>query len=131
MSKHSDEFYKNKYQKLKEYARSKNIRNPYRSWRDFKSDYLEVLSTGDKKVMRTMKYNLEYNTDYKTALRAYQAAKEAGEDIKFRDVKKMTTQEFAHDHQDLIMRMYDQKKSEGMKASEAGEFISNYWFGSE
>lgn len=133
MSKHSDEFYKNKYQQLKDYARSRGIRDPYRSWRDFKSDYLEVASTGDKKVMKTMKYNLEYNTDYKTALKAYQTLKKENkdEDIKLRDIKKMTTREFAHDYKDLIMKTYRDKLSEGVKASEAGAFISNYWFGSE
>lgn len=131
MSKHSNEFYKNRYQKLKDYARSKGIRNPYRSWRDFKSDYLEVLSTGEKKVMNTIKYNLQYNTSYKTALVAYQSAKKAGKNYTFKEIKMMTTIEFARENKDLIMKTYKEKMAEGKKAGEAGEFISNYWFGSE
>ena len=131
MSKHTDKYYQERYKKIKIYAKQKGIKNPYRSWRDFKSDYLEVLSTGEKKVMNTIKYNLQYNTSYKTALAAYQAAREEGKNYTLKEIKMMTTTEFARENKDLIMKMYKEKMAEGKKAGEAGDFISNYWFGSE
>ena len=70
--------------------------------------------------------------DKETALAEYKALKQTGvEGIKFRDLKLMTTTEFAAAHETDILDMYREKRSQGLSGDQAGAFISLYWFGSE
>ena len=88
---------------------------------------------GVDNIERALKYDLKYETGYKTALGEHKALKEL--DIKnrpsFKEMKQMSTREFAERYEVDIMTMYNQKKSEGLSPIEAGKFISQYWFGSE
>lgn len=128
---HSQEFYIKKFQETKLYAERKGLDFPFRSVREFESTWNALRVDGVKQIDRTIKYGLEYSTDYKTALAEYKVAKELGLDYTFKGIKKLTTTEFAEQNQDAIMNLYNRKREEGMTASQAGAFISTYWFGSK
>lgn len=128
---HSQEFWNKKYNEIREFAEEKGVEFPFKSKREFISTWNALKEDGVKQIDRSIKYSLQYSTDYKTALAEYRVSKELGLDYTFRGLKKLTTTEFAEQNQDRIMDLYNTKKEEGMSASEAGAFISTYWFGSE
>ena len=128
---HSQEFYIKKFKEIEQFARDKGITFPFKSVREFESTWNALKEDGVKQIDRTIKYSLQYNTDYKTALAEYRVSRELGLDYSFKGLKKLTTTEFAEQNQDAIMELYNAKKEEGMTASQAGAFISAYWFGSE
>lgn len=128
---HSQEFYDKKFKELKQYAEDKGIEFPFKSKREFISNWNALKEDGVKQIDRAIKYGMQYSTDYKTALAEYRVSKELGLDYTFRGLKKLTTTEFAEQNQDRIMDLYNTKKNEGMSAAQAGAFISTYWFGSE
>lgn len=131
-NKHSNEFYVKKYMEIKEYADKKGISFPYKSVREFQSDWNAIRADGVKNVDRAIKYGLQYSTDYKTALAEYKALKQSGIDtVKLKTLKEMKTREFAEEYSDQLSQMYHTKRAEGMTGDQAGAFISTYWFGSE
>lgn len=128
---HTEEFYMKKYKELKQFADDKNITFPYKNIREFKSTWNALREDGIKNVDKAMKYGLQYETGYKTALAEYRVAKELGIDVKLKELKQMTTTDFAERNQSKIMQMYHDKRAEGLTGDQAGAFISTYWFGSE
>lgn len=128
---HSAAFYEKKFNEIRNYATNKGLQFPFRNVREFESSWNALKEDGVKQIDRSIKYGLEYNTDYKTALAEYKIAKELGLDYTFKGIKKLTTTEFAEQNQDAIMDLYNRKRDEGMTGSEAGSFISTYWFGSK
>ena len=52
------------------------------------------------------------------------------EDLKVRDLQKMTTKEFAEKYADQIPADYRRQRDAGLTSREAGDWISNEWFGS-
>lgn len=128
---HSNAFYKKKYVELKQFAKSKGIKAPWRSIREFKSEWAAHQADGVHDITSKMKYDMQYDTGYKTALAELKAAKSAGiKDVKLKDLQKMTTTDFAEAHRNELDAMYRSAKAKGMTGKEAGAYISNYWFGS-
>lgn len=128
---HTLEFYKKKYRELQDFADLKGIESPYRNIDEFISDYQDV-ALSSKNVMKDMKYNLQYETSYKTALAELRTLREIGDDsTKLKELKQMSTRDFAEQHRDQIMADYNVFKKNVGSSSAAKAMISTYWFGSE
>lgn len=133
---HSALFWDRKYRELRRYASERGIEFPFTSQREFISDWTAISqeSEGSGEVMKEMKYGLQYATRYKTARAERKALMDAGipeEDMpSFRDLKTMSTREFAEKHKDTLLARYNELKKT-MKANEAADIISAEWFGSE
>ena len=135
--KHTDKFYKKKYKDYLKYAKKEGIlwqaKASAPDLTSFKETYDAYREMGVDNIDRALKYDLKYETGYKTALSEVKALKEL--DLKnrptFKELKEMSTREFAERYETDIMMMYNQKKLEGLSPVEAGKFISQYWFGSE
>ena len=133
MRKHSQEFYDKKYAEMQRYAEDKGITFPFRNERQFISKWEEYKIDGVKNIDKTMKYDMQYETSYKTALSLYQEAKEHGfEDIKLKDVKKLSTYDFLKEHPEIADRLDEIYHEQAAKIGPEGaaSFISTYWFGS-
>ena len=85
-------------------------------------------------VLKEMKYGLQYATRYKVALAEKRALIDAGvpeDDLpSLRDLKTMSTREFAERNKDTLMARYNELKKT-MSASDAADALSAEWFGSE
>lgn len=133
---HSALFWDRKYKELRRYASEKGIEFPFASQREFISDWTAISqeSEGSGEVMKEMKYGLQYATRYKTARAERKALMDAGipeEDMpSFRDLKTMSTREFAEKHKDTLMAYYNELKKT-KSAAQAADIISAEWFGSE
>lgn len=131
-TEHSRYFWNKKYKEIKQYARDQGVAFPYKSKREFISDWESLRRDGIKDVDREMKYSLKYQTSFKTALAEKRALNTA--DIKapkFSELKKMSTKDFAEKYSKALEDNYKELKASGKTGKEAAEFISTYWFGSE
>ena len=73
---HSIQFFDYQYQKMQRYAESKGLEFPYRSRREFISDYRAIKMSGSKRPLDEMRYYLKYKTAYKVARAEYSMIKE-------------------------------------------------------
>lgn len=130
--KHSERYYREKYSEIVKFAKEKGINNPYKNLNEFRMDYNDIKDSGSKNVMYEMKYNLQYDTSIKTARQELGILKELGleKGVKLKDLKKMSTQDFAAKYQEQIEDEYWQLRNSGVSASKAKFLISTYWFGS-
>lgn len=130
--KHTKKFYRDKFIEIKNYCKRKGVIFPFSSVDDLEATWDTLKEEGIKNIDKTIKYNVRYGTNYKSALKEYQRIKELGieDNLKFKDIKTMTTTEFAEIYESQIMTMYRQKKTEGMSPKDAGEYLSWFWFGS-
>lgn len=129
---HSDSFWLKRYNDVKAFTQKKGITFPFKSVREFISDYRAIKADGVKNVMKEIKYSLQYQTSYKTALAEKRALKEANVQApSFKELKTISTQEFAEKYKDELITNYHSLKAQGMSSVNAREFISNYWFGSK
>lgn len=126
---HSDKFYKEKYREVQEYALD-NGGTLYKNIDKFISDYQELRNAGEKNVMRALKYYTKYPTGYKTALAEYRKQKEFGGDSSLKDLKNMSTVEFAEKYKDEIRTYYRELKASGMTGAAAISIIGEEIFGS-
>lgn len=134
---HSAAFWDRKYKDLRRYARERGIEFPFTSQREFISDWMAISQESDNKsgeILKEMKYGLQYATKYKVALAERRALIDAGvpdDDLpSFRDLKTMSTRDFAERNKDALMKRYNELKKT-MKPDEAADVLSAEWFGSE
>lgn len=134
---HSAVFWDRKYKELRRYASEKGIEFPFTSQREFISDWMAISQESDNKsgeVLKEMKYGLQYATRYKVALAEKRALIDAGvpeDDLpSLRNLKTMSTREFAERNKDTLMARYNELKKT-MSASDAADALSAEWFGSE
>lgn len=186
--RHSIQFFDYQYQKMMKYAEEKGLKFPWRSKREFISDYRATkMANSSSRPLDEMRYFMKYKTSYKVALAEYRTitqaradwqkrkqaydeslsawkAKEeevkdvqermdAGEifdqdyleslpaepeefdekepeNFSFRDLKKMSTKEFAEANKDLLREAYHKAKADGMNSKDAKAYVSTTWFGS-
>lgn len=174
---HTVAFFDAQYEKMRRYADSIGVEFPWRSRREFISDYRATKASGSERPLDEMRYFLKYSTGYKTALAEYRMSRQYREDWKrrraeynerlakfnavqdrkaagevvpdeedveepeevdeeepraytFRELQKMTTQEFAEANKDMLRDAYHELKRGGKSSKDAKKWISTYWFGS-
>lgn len=126
--KHSAKFYNEKYNTYrKEVLR---IGGTPLNKNTFISAY-ESLQTETKTVMKDLIYSSKYGTSYKTALAEYQALKRVGLTESLKDLKLMTTQDFAAAYSAQLAKAYKDAIRAGATSSGAALLISQQWFGSK
>lgn len=130
---HSASFYKDKYDKMKEWARSKGIILPWKDQVGFEVTYDDYRRRGSKNPISTMKYNIQYKTDLDTARAELQFIRSANIDdkVKLKELKNMTTQDFYNKYKDEIESYREElKKGYGINSYQANKLISMHFFGS-
>lgn len=78
--RHSISFFDYQYQKMQRYARDRGMDFPWRSKREFISDYRSTKMSGVDRPLDEMRYFLKYKTSYRVALAEYRMAKKAREE---------------------------------------------------
>lgn len=131
MRRHSTDFYVEKYREIKQYVLDKGLEDPYRNLTDFINDYESMRGEGSKNVMKDLKYFAQYETSYKSARAMLAVSKELGGEYKLKDLKNMTTRQFAEIYREELDAAYDEAKSMFGKASDAALYIGRIWYGSE
>lgn len=126
--KHSTKFYDDKYTIYKREV--SKIGGTILNKNTFISAY-ESLKTETKTVMKDLIYSSKYGTSYKTALAEYQALKRVGLTESFKDLKLMTTQDFAAAYSSQLSKAYKDAIKAGKDSSAAALLISQQWFGSK
>lgn len=127
--KHSIDFFKEKYLEIIDYTMEKGIENPYHSLDQFVQDYEYLRESGSKNVMKDIKYYTQYEVSYNTARAMLQKTREFGGPEKFKDLKGMTTQEFAAKYIDELRAA--QKEAKSIYGDAYAGYIGVMWFGSE
>lgn len=127
--KHTREFYKEKYLEIIDYTMEKGIENPYHSLDQFVQDYEYLRESGSKNVMKDIKYYTQYEVSYNTARAMLQKTREFGGPEKFKELKGMTTQEFAAKYIDELRAA--QKEAKSIYGDAYAGYIGVMWFGSE
>lgn len=130
---HSADFYEKKYEKVKQWARSKKIQLPWKDQTGFEIAYDDYRRKGSKNPLSTIKYNLQYKTDLETAKAELQFIKAANinDKVKLKDLKSMTTQEFYDKYKNEIEDYRNElKKGYGINSYQANKLISMHFFGS-
>lgn len=127
--KHTKEYFKEKYREIIEYTMDKGIANPYHSLDQFISDYEELRQAGSKNVMKDIKYYSQYEVSYDTARAMLHQAREFGGNEKLKELKGMTTREFAERYINELKAA--QKEAKSMYGDAYSTYIGVMWFGSE
>lgn len=127
--KHSIDFFKEKYLEIINYTMENGIENPYHSLDQFVQDYEYLRESGSKNVMKDIKYYTQYEVSYNTARAMLQKTREFGGPEKFKELKGMTTQEFAAKYIDELRAA--QKEAKSMYGDAYAGYIGVMWFGSE
>lgn len=127
--KHSIEFFKEKYQEIKQFAIDKGVENPYRDLDSFINEYELVRQSGTKNVMKEIKYYTQYETSYKTARTMLAKARDFGGEEKFKELKKMSTHDFAEKYLTQIKAAQEEAKQ--FYGDDYARYIGIMWFGSE
>lgn len=127
--KHSIDFFKEKYLEIIDYTMEKGIENPYHSLDQFVQDYEYLRESGSKNVMKDIKYYTQYEVSYNTARAMLQKTREFGGPEKFKELKGMTTQEFAAKYIDELRAA--QKEAKSIYGDAYAGYIGVMWFGSE
>ena len=74
---HTAAFWQTKWNEVKRYAASHDIKNPIKSKSEFISIWMTISQEGETKdIMREIKYGLEYDTSYKVARAMRQKVRE-------------------------------------------------------
>ena len=127
--KHTTEYYKAKYREIVDYTMDKGIENPYHSLNQFIQDYEYIRESGAKNVMKEIKYYTQYEVSYDTARAMLQKTKEFGGTEKFKELKGMSTREFAGKYIDQLRAA--QKEARSLYGDAYAGYIGVMWFGSE
>lgn len=129
---HSKKFYIEKYSQYKNMVEYYGGSNQFRNLNDFVSSYNLLKDANEKRIVDKLAYSSVYATDYKTALAEYKMLKKMDPNVtvRFKELKTMDTAAFATKYQNEIMHAYRSYMKQGKSAKEAGELISQYWFGS-
>lgn len=127
--RHTREYFKEKYREIVEYTMDKGIANPYHSLDQFISDYEELREAGSKNVMKDIKYYSQYEVSYDTARAMLHQAREFGGNEKLKELKGMTTREFAERYINELKAA--QKEAKSMYGDAYSTYIGVMWFGSE
>ena len=127
--RHTKEYFKEKYREVIEYTMDKGIENPYHSLDQFIQDYEYLRESGSKNVMKDIKYYTQYEVSYDTARAMLRQAREYGGNEKFKELKGMTTREFADKYINELRAA--QKEARSMYGDAYSAYIGVMWFGSE
>ena len=127
-SQHSKSFYDTRYAEYK--SRVMHSGGFVLNRNSFESAY-EALQGTTKNVMKDLVYSAKYGTNYKTALAEFRALKSVGIKSSFKDLKVMTTQEFADTYVTELNKGYRDLKAKGITGKDAATIISQQWFGSK
>lgn len=127
-SQHSKSFYDTRYAEYKK--RVKASGGFVLSRNSFESAY-EALQGTTKNVMKDLVYSAKYGTNYKTALAEFRALKSVGIKSSFKDLKLMTTQDFADTYVAELNKGYRDLRAQGITGKDAATIISQQWFGSK
>ena len=128
--RHSMQFFDYQYQKVQRYAQEKGLDFPWRSKREFISDYRATKMDGAKRPLEEMRYFLRYKTSYKVAVAEYRKVKLAREEWQKRKeehelrlAKFKTRQEEVEDVEERMEsgEVFDQDYLEDLP-SDPGEF---------
>ena len=131
MRRHSTDFYVEKYKEIKGYILDKGLDDPYSNLTDFINDYESMRKEGSKNVMKDLKYFAQYETSYQTARSMLAKSKELGGDFKLKELKSMTTRDFAERYKDEIKAAYREAETMFGSAKAAALYIGRIWYGSE
>lgn len=127
--KHSRDFYVKRYAEMKDYMAEKGIEDPYSgSLNRFISDYETMKDEGSKNVMKDLRYFAQYETSYQTARAMLHKVREFGGGEKLKDLKSMSTRDFAERYLDELKAA--QKEAESMFGRDYKAMIGIWWFGS-
>lgn len=127
--KHSEEFYKKQYQTyLKEIKTASSFQNE----KAFIAAYKAYESKGYKDIRKNFVYQTDYEIDYNT----YKAEKAIMKKIgikknNYKELLKMSTNEFAAKYKNEIFNAYNSYKKQGKSGTEAEALISQNFFGSD
>jgi len=127
--RHTKEYFKEKYREVIEYTMDKGIENPYHSLDQFIQDYEYLRESGSKNVMKDIKYYTQYEVSYDTARAMLHQAREYGGNEKLKELKGMTTREFAEKYINELRAA--QKEAKSMYGDAYSAYIGVMWFGSE
>ena len=129
---HSRKFYIEKYSQYKNMAEYYGGSNQFRNLNEFISSYNSLRAKNEKRIVDKLAYQSVYDTAYKTALAEYKMLKKMDPKatVRLKELKTMDTATFATKYQNEIMHEYRSYMKQGKSAKEAGELISQYWFGS-
>lgn len=125
--KHSNKFYTDRYNKYKKEMRKLGIVPVNKG--SFISAY-EALAETSKNPMKDIIYSAQYGTSYKTALAEKKALATIGIEVKLKELKIMTTQDFADIYANELATAYRNLRSNGVSGADAAILISQQWFGS-
>ena len=127
-SQHSKSFYDTRYAEYKKRVKASGGFILNRN--SFESAY-EALQGTTKNVMKDLVYSAKYGTNYKTALAEFRALKSVGIKSSFKDLKLMTTQDFADIYVAELNKGYRDLRAQGITGKDAATIISQQWFGSK
>lgn len=127
-SQHSKKFFDTRYKEYKK--RVKAIGGFQLSRNSFESAY-EALQGTTKNVMKELVYSSKYGTNYKTAVAEHRALKSVGIKAGLKDLKLMTTQDFADIYAAELNKGYRDLRAQGITGKDAALIISQQWFGSK
>ena len=135
---HTMEYFEKKYQEIRQYAIDKGLEQPYHDINSFISDYEYMRLHGVKNITKEMKYYAQYEVSYDTARAMLSKAKEFGGTEKLKELKSMTTREFAGKYlnelkaaQEQAQEMFGDKINPKTGKFERIEYIGVMWFGSD
>lgn len=127
-SQHSKKFYDTRYAEYRK--RVMAVGGFVLNRNSFESAY-EALQGSTKNVMRELVYSSQYGTTYKTALAEFRALKSVGIKASFKNLKTITTQDFAATYSAELNKGYRDLRAKGITGKDAATIISQQWFGSK
>lgn len=126
---HTMEYFEKKYQEIRQYATDKGLEQPYHDLYSFISDYEYMRLHGVKNITKEMKYYAQYEVSYDTARAMLSKAREFGGSEKFKELKGMTTREFAEKYLNELKAA--QQEAKDMYGDAYAGYIGVMWFGSD
>ena len=132
-NKHTEEFYESRYKEYKQWLKDKKLENPFSSQSAFQVAWDDYRKKGSKNPLRQMKYDTQFNTRLDTARSEFEFLKAANidTDLKLKDLKKMTTQEFFQKFEDEIREFRKEMKTSGLNSYNANRLVAMHFFGSK
>lgn len=126
---HTMEYFEKKYQEIRQYAIDKGLEQPYNNINSFISDYEYMRLHGVKNITKEMKYYAQYEVSYDTARAMLSKAREFGGTEKLKELKGMTTREFAGKYINELKAA--QKEAKDTYGDAYAGYIGVMWFGSD
>ena len=130
MSKHSEEFYEDKYIEYTNWAEENGLDIKYENIQEFISEYEYYRREGYRSPLKAAEYFTKYETGYDTARAMLAKERELGGDLKLKDMKLMGTRDFASRRYEAIKDDYNKFRASGMSAAAAKKEIGRRWYGS-